>query len=179
MKPSISNPGHEWCSLRLYDCAPSAANRIEDRLERILSRWEGTPYASGQQTCGVAADCIGFAFPVIDELYGRPSPPPGRLPPDVAMHDRQSAFEAVRRLRRMYEPCARVDGRFLEPGDIIVTGPAGGGPGHVMVVGPRKNTIWHCSTGRGVCWTGIGYLRSHMQLHAVYRFTDRWRWDLR
>jgi hypothetical protein len=65
----------------------------------------------------------------------------------------------------------------LEPGDWVVTGPAGGGPGHAMVVGPRPNTLWHCNRGPGVCWTGIGLAMNDQAIHRVYRFLDRNRWQ--
>ena len=42
----------------------------ESRLRFKLARWEGARYASGHSVVGQAADCIGFALGVLDDLDG-------------------------------------------------------------------------------------------------------------
>lgn len=145
-------------------------------MERVLARWDGTGYMSGQQQPGKHADCIGFVFGVVDELYGRPSPPRPSLPPDTAMHSREQALATIRTLRRLYAPNSPVLDGTLEPGDIVVTGHAQGGPGHVMIVGPYRNTLWHCVNEIGVCQTGLGLAEGFETIFGVYRFDDRERW---
>ena len=144
-----------WGPLSLDDKA-----WIQFKMERIFKGWVGTPYGSGQRCRGVAADCIGFGFSALDELDGRPRAQNGTLPPDAALHDRRGASRAVAALRRLYAPVERLrlSGAtgtcHLEPGDILVVGAAQGGPAHLMLVGPRPNTIWHCSNGVGVHQAG-------------------------
>lgn len=156
--------------------SPSQANALDARLERILASWDGTRYMSGQQQRGTHADCIGFVFGVVDELYGRPSPPRPSLPPDTAMHSREQALATIKTLRRLYAPNSPVTDGFIEPGDIVVTGHAQGGPGHVMLVGPYRNTLWHCVNEIGVCQTGLGLADGYETIFGVYRFDDRERW---
>ncbi len=172
----LSNPGWKWRALHLTTVAPSEANAIEARMEKILAGWEGTTYMSGQQLKGEKADCIGFVFGVVDELYGRPSPTRDVLPPDTSMHSREKAIGTMRTLRRLYAPNTPVADGSLEPGDIIVTGHVQGGPGHVMIVGPRRNTLWHCNEGIGARQTGIGFISGHQIIYGVYRFDDREKW---
>lgn len=164
---TFSNPGLIWRPAPL----PFA-----DRLERILEEWRGTKYMSGQQCKGTAADCIGFVFGEVDELYGRPSPDRTVLPPDTAMHSPEKARATMRKLRRLYSPNSVVTDRYIEPGDVIVVGPHGGGPGHIMSVGPRKNTLWHCSNQTGVVQVGLSFSNEYQQIFGIYRFDDREKW---
>lgn len=173
----FSNPGWVWRNLcidnpDLYWCS----SQIQKRLERVLSSWDLTGYMSGQQCKGVKADCIGFVFGVIDEMYGRPSPKRDVLPHDTAMHSRDKAIACMKALRRLYAPNSPVEDGSLEPGDIVVTGHSTGGPGHVMIVGARKNTLWHCNEGVGVHQTGLGFAQGSECIFGVYRFDDRELW---
>ena len=63
----------------------------------------------------------------------------------------------------------------VEPGDIVVTGAVGGGPGHVAIVGARRNTLWHAVSGPGFHQTGWALLSGQV-LWAVYRIEDKHRW---
>lgn len=177
MSIRITRPSWTWRELSLPNkLAPSEANMIEARLALVISNWEGTPYMSGQQQRGTAADCIGFVFGVVDEMYGRKSPDRTVLPPDTAMHSREQALATIRALRRLYAPNEPVTDGTIEPGDIIVTGHRQGGPGHVMIAGSKRNTLWHCVNEIGVCQTGIGFADGYERIFGVYRFNDRERW---
>jgi hypothetical protein len=143
------------------------------RMRSILAGWEGTSYGSGQRLKGVAADCIGFACGALDELDGRARAGYGLLPPDSALHNRQGCFKAVAALRRRYMPCSRLRTKQAEPFDFVVVGPSGGGPGHLALVGPQKNTLWHCAQGSGVRRAGWSLGPGYEQLFAVYRLEDR------
>lgn len=170
-------PEWTWRPMQLTQVAPSQANAIEDRLLRVLESWRGTRYMSGQQCKGVKADCIGFVFGVVDEMYGRPSPDRTVLPADTAMHSREKAIGCMKTLRRLYMPNVPINQRFLEPGDIVVTGHSQGGPGHVMIVGPGRNTLWHCNEGIGVAQTGLGLADGFQSIFGVFRFLDREKWQ--
>lgn len=173
----IIQPRWTWHELRLASkVSPSQANGIERRLEEILRDWSTTRYMSGQQSRGVHADCIGFVFGVVDELYGRPSPPRPVLPPDTAMHSREKALATIKTLRQLYAPNTRIEDGTIEPGDIVVTGQRAGGPGHVMIVGPYRNTLWHCVNEIGVNQTGLGFAEGAERIFGVYRFDDREKW---
>ncbi len=65
----------------------------------------------------------------------------------------------------------------LQPGDLLVVGTNNGGPGHLMIVGVRKNTIWHAG-GRGARFDQTGWALGDgfERLFAVYRLEDRERW---
>lgn len=163
----ITNPGWVW--------RPESVG-FSERLLSVLESWDGTRYMSGQQCKGVHSDCIGFAFGVVDEMYGRPSPDRTVLPPDTSMHSREKAIGCMKTLRRLYAPNWPVTDGSLEPGDVVVTGATHGGPGHVMLVGPRRNTLWHCNQGIGVKFTGIGFVQGAQTIYGVYRFDDREKW---
>ena len=150
--------------------------RVSKRLEHILRSWEGTGYIPGQRSRGVAADCVGFVTGVLDELDGRERGRTGDIPPDAAFHSPLKAWGAIARLRRLYKPCKAWRGNVLEPADIVVVGPTGGGPAHIMLVGPRPNTLWHCSSPFGVKQAGWALEEGREILHIVYRLADRRRW---
>ena len=154
------------------------ASRAQARLAGILDSWEGTPYAPGQQMKGAGVDCVRFVCGVLDECYGSKRIPVPELPGDIALHQRGTAIAAMRFIMELYKPNAAVTDEVLEPGDIVVVGPAGGGPGHAMIVGARTNELWH-STDRRVQMTGLGFLQQHSHgysLFGVYRALDRERW---
>jgi hypothetical protein len=92
------------------------------------------------------------------------------------MHSREQAIATMRTLRKLYMPNRLVRDGSIEPGDVIVTGPSNGGPGHVMLGGPERNTLWHCNEGIGVRMTGIGFVDGAQRIFGVYRFTDREKW---
>ncbi len=154
---------------------------VMERMERLLREWESSRYESGASVKGIACDCIGGVFGVVDDLDGQQRSCDAPLPPDASMHNRESAVSAMRDLVSRFQPNRHVpqadDGFFyVQPGDIVVTGYPGGGPGHVEMVGPRRNTLWHALPGSGWHQTGFGFLEAAQVLWRIYRLGDRWRW---
>jgi hypothetical protein len=76
----------------------------------------------------------------------------------------------------LYEPAERIRDRNVEPGDIVVVGTHAGGPGHLMLVGPQPNTLWHCTESSGACMSGWGLPAFTSRVFAVYRILDKDRW---
>lgn len=167
-----------WSPEMVWQPHPDLA--VQSAIERVLEDWRGTPYESGQRFKGRAGDCIGSLFGAVDELDGRARAEFPGLPHDAAMHDRRSAIAAVRELVRRYSPCEKVEPdahgvHFVEPGDIVVTGHPGGGPGHVEMVGARRNELWHAMPVSGFHQGGWSFLEQQF-LYAVYRIKDKYRW---
>ena len=161
-----------WAPLGIGD---ADVRRTLLEMENVLLAWLGTEYGSGQRCRGVAADCIGFACGALDDVDGRSRAKDPRVPADVCLHDPERARAAIRDLLEVYEPWEPVRD-LLQPFDLIVAGPAGGGPGHALLVGPRRNTLWQCSQARGVHWSGWALGPGYESLHAAYRLGDRERW---
>lgn len=152
------------------DLAHSRA--MERRLARILASWEGTPYMAGQGLRGVAADCVRSMVSIICEWVKQPVPELETLPNDAAMHTRRGAIRSMYTIRRKLPPHKRVrvqDAKTVRPGDILVTGARSGGPGHAIIVGPQRNTLWHAtSTGFNKC--GWALPLEYTRLMAVIHF---------
>lgn len=152
----------------------AAERAVERRMGRILDSWEGTPYDAGQAQKGVGAFCTAFVVGVLDELYRCAPTPLPLIPQDAAMHDPDRARAGLRWFLERYPRHERIPNGIMQPGDVLVTGPVGGGPGHALIVGPRENTIWQCS-GQGVHYTGLALPTSY-RLHSIYRMTNRTEW---
>lgn len=160
----------EWAPL------PAALRGQGNFLATVLAEWDGTPYWPGQQARGPdgGVDCVRFVAAIIDRLKGTATPIE-TLPPDAAMHTRQKAIAAMLTILHALGPADLIDGP-LQPGDVVITGPVDGGPGHAMIVGPQKNTLWE-SAGSGVHRVGLGTLgRTGTKVHYCYRLRDRERW---
>lgn len=156
----------------------SAASLVS--LDDTLRAWKGTPYESGQCFIQRGADCIGAICGVIDDMDGQGRRLHPGMPSDTSMHSRSTAIRAVRELVRRYAPCTKVlaDSEHIfhvEPGDIVVTGAPGGGPGHVEIVGSRRNELWHALPSSGFHQGGWSFLEQQL-LFAVYRIQDKHRW---
>lgn len=160
---------------------------VEARLEAILRSWEGTPYLPGQQKERVGVDCVRFVCAVLDDVRGTPRTPIETLPQDAAMHNRTSAILAMKKINALYRPNVQAFSRLdtpleevvVEPGDVVVCAPEGGGPGHVMLAGARPYELWE-SSGTGVRRVGLGGLlldRGQWRLHYVYRITNKQEWS--
>lgn len=148
---------------------------IERRLARILGEWEGTPYVAGQRMKKVGVFCTAFVASVLDELYRQEPTQLPALPIDISFHSKEGAMGGMRWFLRHYPNHVAVDNGILEPGDIVITGPVGGGPGHAMIVGPRENTIWEANGLGGVRYTGLTLADQYVYFGA-FRLTDREVW---
>lgn len=155
------------------DQARSSA--IERRLARILGEWERTPYDMKFAQKGVGVYCSAFVCRVLDELYRCEPTPLPKIPNDIGFHCREGAVAGLRWFLRQYPACTRLTSDMVQPGDVIVIGPHGGGPGHAMIVGPQENTIWQTTGLSGVHYTGFA-LPEIYQFHAAFRFMDREVW---
>jgi len=165
----------------IWSPLPENLARLEERILSSLKSWEGTKYRSGQRLRGVDADCIGFSCGQIDIMDGRQRAVSPMLPSDAALHDPAGARDAVATIRRLYDPAELVlpneDGQILvQPMDILIAESGAGGPGHMMLVGPEKNTLWHCTQMTGVTKTGWSLFTGYERVFAVYRLLDREDW---
>jgi len=149
---------------------------VQERLKQVLGPWLGTPYMKGQRCKGSGVDCVRFVTGVLDELYGFERVSAPKLPQDVALHSRATAIGAMKALLEIYPFHEEVTGPMIQPGDIIVVGPLKGGPGHVMIVGPRRNTLWHSHQPIGVQITGLAFNEQEQEVFKIYRLQDRHSW---
>ena len=173
MSTRIYSPRLVWTQGKIGDVAL-------DALDRALYAWHGTPYESGQSFIQRGADCTGAVFGVIDTIDGRKRQEPAGFPHDGSLHDRAGAICAVREIVRRYSPCHKIEAAedrmfYVEPGDIVVTGMPGGGPGHVEIVGARPNELWHAQPAPGFHQGGWSFLEQQI-LYAIYRIDDKDRW---
>ena len=174
--PYVANPlGAPWRPLRERGLGEDWSGYVTSALRRYLESWLGTPYGVGQQQPGAGVDCVRFVAAVLDFLRDSRTPLT-LLPQDAAFHDRAGATAAMLRFRRAFAPIVPSDGSELEPGDVLVTGPPHGGPGHAILVGPDPGTTWEAGYGRV---QRCGWVLPHRyRLFAVYRLGGRERWPI-
>lgn len=142
----------------------------DEKIARLLRMWEGTPYLEGQQVPQAGVDCFRFVCGVLDAME-QVSRDIEHIPADQSMHDRAGALAAMRSVMERYAPYEIVLNNTVEAGDVLVTGPKGGGPGHAMLVGPTPGHLWHVpGPGKAVCRSGSGF---HGELHRIYRVADK------
>lgn len=145
---------------------------VEARIGRILKSWEGTPYVAGCRVKKGGVDCVRFVSGVLDELYGTKTELE-RLPQDASFHAKDKCFAALKSFMDRYDYTEVEDG-ILQPVDIVVAGPIGGGPGHALVAG--LDCLWHC-TSMGVARTGFDLSQSSGHfLKKILRGSNRERW---
>lgn len=128
-----------------------------------------------QQVKGRAVNCLRFACGVWDDLFGWRRKLPRDLPGDAGIHSPGAAMRALRDLLLVYPEHVRVRGRDVQPGDLVVVGPALAGPTHAYIVGPRPNTLWHATPPR-VSSTGIELDFRTNRVRRIYRISDRTAW---
>lgn len=161
-----------------YDWAPLSIKNeyqkkyIEVQLKKCFEEWEGTPYMSGNQCPGAGVDCVRWVTAVLDHMYERPPTDIKTLPSDGSFHNKRGAMRAMIHIKRLYPHCTVVKDT-LQPGDLLIVGPPGGGPGHAMLVGIEPNTLWHCTPNSGVVKTGWALVVGNQQIFRVYRAKDR------
>lgn len=160
-----------------YDWEPLDSAPMQDHLRDLLEAWEGTRYVPGCQLLGKGVDCVRFVCAIVDDLAGINTSIKA-LPQDASFHRPERARAAVRALLRNYAPVEAVElGSPARPGDVIVVGSGRAGPGHAMLVGTEKNTIWQSNVRVGVYKGGFSLLSGYESLHRVYRLTnleERW-----
>ena len=153
----------EWPEFKWRSLDPSA----EEKLNLILERWRGTPYSEGAWAPSVGVNCVRFVCAIADHMFGRPRLPIAHVPADQALHAPVSARAAMRFLMRRYDARTVKDG-CLEPGDVLATGPAGGGPGHAIIAGIRPTQMWQ-STAPSVWPVAYGPQIGAEEFYGVLR----------
>tara|TARA_R110002095_G_C4251957_1_gene240442 strand:+ start:36382 stop:36918 length:537 start_codon:yes stop_codon:yes gene_type:complete len=148
--------------------------RSTDRLRRILRSWEDTPYMAGQGYKGVGADCVRATVAIMAEWIRWAKPDFTTLPPDAALHNRQGAIRALITILRSLPSHHRVRGpaKVVYPGDVLITGHTNGGPGHAVIVGTEKNTLWQATQTAGFLKCGWALPPEFCRVYAVMRFRD-------
>lgn len=154
--------------MRPFDLTWTEAPADCGKLRVVLESWRGTPCKDGEALKGTRANCATFVWAVMLELH-RPNPAPEPFlfrMADVHHGPHPAALAAVGRFKETFH-LEQIEGSEVRPGDILVAGPAHGGPSHLMIVGPRKNTVWHC-TPQGVQMGGW-ILPGSLRLNGVFR----------
>ncbi len=160
----MSSQGLSWKPLDF-----EGSDIVTERISDICQEWEHTPYMSGQQVKGVGADCMRFVCGVMDELYGQKHEIPRQIQ-DQSLHDPKGAAEVLKMIQGYYLDLRtlEVGDRCVEPGDVIITGHGCGGPGHAIIVGARKNTVWQ-ALKQSVRMGGLGLLTHYQQIFVIFR----------
>lgn len=142
---------------------------VTRRIEKACRKWEHTPYMAGQQTPGAGVDCVRFVCAVLDELYGVTNVIPREIQ-DRSLHDPEGAKRITRMVRNYYPDHTdlEVGDRCVEPGDVLVTGHALGGPGHAILVGGQPNTMWQAFR-RAVRMGGLSLISHYQQICVIIR----------
>jgi len=167
---SYDSQGLSWKPLEI-----EGADEITARLETNFQRWEGTPYMAGQCMPGMGVDCVRFVCDVLDKMYDTHTEVPREIQ-DRSLHDPAGAQEVMDLIRSYYPDHVDLPAgdRCVEPGDIIITGNAQGGPGHAILVGTARNTLWQ-ATSRAVRMCGLGLLQHFQQVCTIVR-PDKTLW---
>ncbi len=161
-------------SIEPLDWAPGTP-AVRHAIDLVIKPWINTPFMAGQCCAGVGVDCTHFVCAVLDELYGTMPPRPiRRWKPGTGQQSVRHGAEVMREIVQMF-PAARRVSSPLEPGDTVVLR-YGRGPGHLAIIGPERNTIWHVPMGIGakVCEAPLKMFLGRAV--RAYRMTDRENW---
>jgi len=163
-----------FTKLQIEGLSESENAEVEDRIRNILYSWEGTQHMDGQQAKGKGVDCVRFVAAVLDELSGTKTDIL-HLPRDTSFHKRDTAIAGMKLFIKQFNGYSLDPDEPLQPGDILVTGPRNGGPGHAIITGP-DNFLWH-SAYKKVVRTGVAGLSMCGMYHkATMRGKDRRGW---
>ena len=147
-----------------------------EHVRLCLEPWVGTPYGAGQGVAGVATDCVRSLAGVGAALEGTPSRDITHLPPDTALHKPDEARAAMREIMSNFPLWERIRSpKDFQPGDMVVVGKKGCGPGHGIFVSHRERMFIE-ATPRGFHYTGIGSIRKSWRIFSLYRYTLRGDW---
>ena len=169
---------YEWRPVSFIGADPKDGARVAYRIGEVLYSWLDTPYMLGQRSKGQGVDCINFLIAVLDELYGfaRPELIGLRLRGDRSLHNKIESERTKAAILSVYSPNCIVPSFQVEPGDIVITGPARGGPGHAMIVSDKPGVLVHATVRGGVQTAGCGYDRRTQRPLEVWRLLDKHRW---
>lgn len=132
-----------------------------ERIAGVLTSWLGTRYHRDAPVRGVGAGCAGFVCAVLDEVFGLTEP----LPFAAEVEFSNETIPIARALVRRYD--LRVVAGRPTVLDVLAIRQHGGKL-HLMLAGPRLNTLWHCGAA-GVAMTGVGEVDRIGRLAATYR----------
>jgi len=149
---------------------------VSERLGRVLYEWQDTPHMAGQQCKGKGVDCVRFVAGVLDEMQGT-STPTEHLPQDASFHVREKCILAFRRFLTTFQGIELPEGSPVQPGDVIVTGPASGGPGHAIIVGTDGRLWQTLRTVQGYSPDILG--TGPYKYKTTLRIKDRTLWQIR
>lgn len=169
-KAHFSDQGMTWKPLDF-----PGSDLVTQRLADVCQSWNGTPYMSGQQMKQIGTDCVRFVCAVMDELNGIYHDIPRQIQ-DRSLHDPEGAHDVMTMIQSFYPAHTVLEkaDRCIEPGDVIVTGHGCGGPGHAIIVGARKNTLWQ-ALRQSVRMGGLGLLTHYQQIFIIFR-PDKTLW---
>lgn len=141
-------------------------------IQRTLDSWLYTPYKLFSQAPGPegATDCVRFVGGVGDTVLGTKTHIP-RVLSDISFHDPEKARDCMRFLVREFEMRLLPQGSELQPMDVIMCGPRGGGPGHAMFAG-TDGYLYHCVETSGVVRTGLSL--QGQEYHGTLRRKGGW-----
>ena len=153
---------------------------IERSIGACLDSWLHTPYMEGQQSKGIAVDCVQLIGAFLDWMYRKQErtfiP---RLRADSAQHSARAAFRTIKVLRSAY-PTFVVRDDSIEPGDIVLVRAQGNDdsprrPGHALIAGPgHPGTAYHADGHGGcVCRTSLAATTGILR---VYRPKEKHTW---
>lgn len=143
---------------------------LDAAVETACAAWDGVPFFSGGNS-RLGIDCSHFAGRVLDSLSGTTRSTGLRcLPPHLGMLDPDGSEvrSAMRRFLECYPELAQHSDTAVQAGDLLVTGPKTGGPGHIYVVGGEPGRLWSSTVGVGVCYSSF-FLDVKEALYRVYR----------
>ena len=149
-----------------------------EALARELARWHRTPYAEGQGVPGRdgGTDCVRFVGGVLDSVRGRPRTPVRALRRGAAQHDQVAAAELMADLIEVFQPMTAVRDGTYEPGDVVVLGLGGGGPQHLLIVGPIRWSLWEAGPSGVLPAGSTRLIMSGVDVLRVYRPDDKAGW---
>ena len=118
-----------------------------------------------------------FVAAVWDEMRAAEGEAIPRLSRDASLNNPRKTMEFMRMLLDRYAPVEELTNRqyVVEPGDVLVVRAKGGGPGHVILVGPDRNTTWQAGA-RCVIRSGWALIDRFQILSHWFRYGDRSKW---
>ena len=171
--PAVAHHSDQGLSWKPLDFPGSDV--VTARIQAACERWEDTPYMAGQQVPGMGVDCVRLVCGVMNELYGVKHDIPREIQ-DRSLHDPAGAQKVTDLICTYYADHVALNraDRCVEPGDVVVTGHGLGGPGHALLVGAEKNTMWQAMR-RQVRKGGLGLITHYQQIFVIYR-PDKTLW---
>jgi hypothetical protein len=130
--------------------------KLSERLCDIISPLETLPYSR--------MNCATFIVFILNSLCGETRFPIDEVPEKIekaTFRDWLNFFRAFR--------IKKNESIIANPGDLIFTGPYAEPLNHFMIVGWKRNTLWHSTEGPGVHYTGFGFLSGQQSSYSCYR----------